>query len=545
MKFKSLFAMCLAGAALTATAQTHNEGREYFKADQFDNAKELLLRSLKNPQTDKSVSDYYLGLISLRENKTSVAANYFAEGISANAENPYNYVGQGQIALMKGDVKAAETYFKEADKHSKKDASLQIAIARAYYEANPATYTKQVKKYVEKARRIRLENPDIYIFEGDQLKANKDWGGAGAKYEMAASYDKNQTAAYVKYANLFKDVNPDYAIKMLKELLAVNPQSALGQRELANAYYNKKDYKNAVAEYSKYVKNPAHFKNDEDRYAFLLFYNQDYPQGYQYASQLLKENPKNFTALRYQFMNAAQIKDLEGQLLPMAEALYAAHKANPEANKFAPIDYTLIADEFARAKRTDDAMAVLNEAIADMPENANFNKQLAMVYVDLNDLAGASKAFKGYLDKTEEPGYNDFIQQATFLFYAGAQRKDNPVEAKKFYDEELTYLDKAAAAYPGFYKPNKMRGDIAKQSSDKAHLESAAAPYYEKAIAEYEAMEPAQRSKTAVNDAKEMYNYMGNYYLGRNDKAKAKSYFVKVLEIEPDNAEYRKFVNSL
>ena len=70
--------------------------------------------------------------------------------------------------------------------------------------------------------------------------------------------------------------------------------------------------------------------------------------------------------------------------------LYAAHKANPEANKFAPIDYTLIADEFARAKRTDDAMAVLNEAIADMPENANFNKQLAMVYVDLNDLAGAS-----------------------------------------------------------------------------------------------------------------------------------------------------------
>ena len=47
MKFKGIFALCLAGFSFSAFAQTHVEGEEYYKADQFDNAKELLLRSLK------------------------------------------------------------------------------------------------------------------------------------------------------------------------------------------------------------------------------------------------------------------------------------------------------------------------------------------------------------------------------------------------------------------------------------------------------------------------------------------------------------------
>ena len=48
MKFKGIMTLCLAGFAISANAQTHVEGAEYYKADQFDNAKELLLRSLNN-----------------------------------------------------------------------------------------------------------------------------------------------------------------------------------------------------------------------------------------------------------------------------------------------------------------------------------------------------------------------------------------------------------------------------------------------------------------------------------------------------------------
>lgn len=536
-----LTSLFLAGAALSGVAQTHAEGEEYYKADQINNAKELLLRNLNNPGTDKAIADFYLGLIAMEEGKTTDAAKYFNEGAQANPEYPFNFVGLGYVSLKNGDTKIAEQNFKQAEKLGKKDASVQVAIARSYYNVDPTLYQKQIDKALEKARKTNIKNPDIYIFEGDMLKDTKDWGGSAAKYEMAANYDNNATAAYVKYANLFTQVNPQYAINMLGKLLELNPNSALGQREIASAYYNNQNFDKAVEAYSKYINNPNHFKQDEDRYAFLLFYGGNYQEGYDYSSQLLKANPQNFTAHRYQFMNAAQIPALKDQLLPMAEALYKAHQSNP-ANKFAPIDYILIAEEFNAAKRPDEAVAVLEEAIKDDPTNANYNKQLAMAYVGESKLPQAADAYEGYIQKTEKPNFNDFIQQATFAFYAAVQSKDNAAEANRYYDMTTRYADMAAKEMPNHYKPKKIAGDIAKQQASADQVESAAVPAYQEALSLLEASENPARYK---NDAMEMYNYLGNYYLTQNDKAKAKEYFSKVLEYDPDNADYRKFVEGL
>ena len=101
MKFRPLLAACFAGIAFSAAAQT--DGVEYYKADQFGNAKELLLRTADKPGTDMAVTDYYLGLIALEEEKTAEASSYFEKGVQANADNPYNYVGLAQVALLKGD----------------------------------------------------------------------------------------------------------------------------------------------------------------------------------------------------------------------------------------------------------------------------------------------------------------------------------------------------------------------------------------------------------------------------------------------------------
>lgn len=543
MKFKGILSLCLAGFAISASAQTHVEGEEYYKADQFDNAKDLLTRSLNNSATDKAVSDYYLGLISLRDKKNAEAQEYFQKGIQANPEYAYNYVGLGQIKLLAGDEKGASADFKDAEKLSKKDPALHIAIARAYDNADPVKYEKEIAKRVEKARKINMESPEIYIFEGDQLKEQKEFGDAAAKYEMAANYNSNATEAYVKYANLFTMVNPQYAVTMLQKLLEVNPTSALGQRELAIAYYNNKDYANAANEYSKYVKNPSHFKQDENRYAFLLFYGGKYKEGYDYATQLLQADPKNFTAQRYQFMNAAQLPELKEQLLPMAEALLAAHKANPKENKFAAIDYTLISDEFSSAKRPDEAIAVLKEAIAEDPDNAAFNKNLAMKYVDANNITEASKAYKGYLEKTEKPGYNDFIQQATFSFYAGVENQEaNPEEAAKFFNEVNEYADKAGEILPDNYKPVMLHGDVAKQTATKELAASAAVEVYTKAL---QMLESSADPLKYTRDAKTLYNYLGNYYLDQKDTAKAKEYFNRYKTFDPQNEEYAKFVEGL
>lgn len=544
-----LTAALLAGSSVLSYAQTHQEGAEYYRADQFNNAKELLQRNYNNPGTDKSISEYYLGLISLHDGNTAEAKDHFDKGVSLNPEYPFNYVGLGEVALKNGDKKSAEIYFKEARSKTKKDASLDIAIARAYYNVDPVLYAKEIEKNVTQAQKdspkqgTAYTNADIYLFEGDRKNDNKDFGGAGNQYEMATTYNPNATEAYVKYAELFTQVNPQYAINMLNKLLEVNPESALGQRELANAYYNAQKYKEAATQYEKYVKNPNHFKQDEDRLAFLLFVDGDYQQGYDFATQLLAQNPKNFTAQRFQFMNAAQLDSMKDQLVPMAEALVAEHKANP-ANIFAPIDYNLISDELANAGKADEAQALLEEAIAGDPTNREYYKQLAMVNVKENNLPGATDAFQGYIDNTENPTYNDYIQQATYAFYAGvANQKDNPDEANKYYDLAQASTEKAQNISSDFTKPKKIQGDIAKQRASEEEVASAAVPYFTEGIAIFEAK--ANPSKNDINDAKEMYNYMGNYYLDQKDVPTAVVYFNKYLELDPENDAYRQFVEGL
>lgn len=543
MKYRSLFALLLAGSAFTAMAQTHAEGMEYYEAGQLDNAKELLVRNHGNSSTDKALSYYYQAMIALEEDKAADAKNLFNQGVNADPNNPYNYIGLGRLDLMANSPKEAETNFKKAEGLGKKDAAVQIAIARAYDAVNPELYAKEIDKRVEKARKMDMKDPAIYVFEGDRLARTKDYGSAGAKYEMALNYDPNATAAYFKYANLFSQVNPEYGINMLKKLLDLNPNSALGQRSLANAYYNQNMFKEAAEEYGKYVNNPNHFKQDEDRFAFLLFYGGDYQKGYDYASNLLKQNPGNFSAMRYQFMNAAQIPAMADQMLPMAEALYVAHMKDPKNNAFAPIDYILIGQEMKGAKKYDEAKTVLTEGTTNLPTNAALFKELAMLNVDMNDMPGASVAYDGYLANTPNPGFNDNWQGAIFAFYSGVQDKESdPAASKAFFDKALKFADTAAEQYPGMYRPMKLHGDVALQQGNN----EAALGYYIQAIDALEAMESAgQDTSRFATDAKNLYNTVGNSYLDKNDKATAKRYFNGYLKYDPNNADYRKFVDSL
>lgn len=543
MKLRNLLTICLAGASLSLLAQTHVEGVEYFNADQIENARTLLNRNLNNAGTDKAVTYYYLGRIATLDGNQNEAAKYFELGAQANPDYPYNYIGLGQIELLNGNKQLAEKNFKDAESRGKKDPGVQVEIARAYYLQNPVENAQLIEKRLQKARKINPESIEVYMFEGDCLTDEKNWGPAGSKYEMAVNTDPNATGAYVKYANLFKKVNPQYSINMLNKLLAANPESALGQRELANAYYDTNDYARAAQEYGKYVKNPNHFKEDEDRYAFLLFYDQKYQQGYDYASSLLSVNPNNFTARRFQFMNAAQIPALADKLLPMAEQLMAAHKANPSANRFAPIDYILVSEEFKNAKRIPEAIEVIDEAIKENPGNASFNKTLSAIYLESEDYDKAADAYTGYIEKTQNPGYADILTHALYAYFGGAKlSQSNPEEANKYFELAKTQATKASEMAPEQYRPYKVLGDIAIAQSTKATASLAAEPMYLKAVELIEAL--PDKSKV-TGDAKIIYNYLGNCNLDKKDKEKAKVFFNKYLELDPDNADYRKFVNSL
>lgn len=540
MKLRNLILSGMALFSVSVFAQTHTQGIEYYKAEQYTNALELLNRNLNNPGTDKSLSNYYLGMIEMRRNKIADATNYFNAGVSANPEDPYNYIGLGYIALKSGDLKTAEKYFKDAEKRAKKDYSVNVDIARAYYTVDPVAYKEKYEKIIETALKKDSENPDIYIFQGDVLRDEaydtenaKTYGQAAAKYDMATSKDPESAVAYVKYADMYMNAkNPNYAIKKLEELVANNPSSALGQRQLAQAYYDNQKFDKAAEQYGKYVQNPNHFKEDENNYALLLYFDSNYQKGYDYATQLLNANPNDFTARRFQFMNAFYLDSMKDQLPQMAQTILAEHNKDPK-NLFAPIDYTLLSNALEPA----DAVSVLEEAIELMPDNTNFYKTLSNVYLKSNDYKNAADAYINFVDKSQNPEYVDMIRATIYAYNAAISDPANT----QYFDIASTYADKAKGMDDTQYQPYKLKGDIAMTRATGKEAGVAAVNDYLQAAQRIEANPNPQFN----NDAKTIYKYLGAAYIDKNDKANAKKYLGKYLEIEPNDAAILKIYNGL
>ena len=109
MKINFILSLILC-TSLACFAQGYKDGIEYYNVGQYDNAKELLLRNLDDPSTDKSEAYYYLGCIELVAGNDAEAVKYFDQGVAANPEYAYNYVGLGQLELKKATRKKLKNF---------------------------------------------------------------------------------------------------------------------------------------------------------------------------------------------------------------------------------------------------------------------------------------------------------------------------------------------------------------------------------------------------------------------------------------------------
>lgn len=445
MKFKALFAMMLAGAlAASAQSQGYKDGIEYYKAGQYENALTILQNTFNQAGTDKAMANYYLGQTELALDHKDKALKYFQDGVAANPECGYNYVGLGAIDLLNGNAKAADEQFKFAQKTAKKNYEVIVDIARAYYKADPVKYAKEVAKYLAKAHKdSKHTEPSIYILEGDMLVDQKEFGNAAGKYEMAIGYDNHNPEGYVKYANSYFHVNPQFSINKLKEFLAVAPESALGQRELAEKLYEANFWKQASEQYGKYINNPNHFPQDKARYSVLLYYGEDYPASLKVAKEVLAQQPDNFLMQRLRFLNETQMGQFD-QAVKDGESFF---KNNPNGY-FTSNDYTTLADAYSGMGNDSTAVETLKTAADKFPENGALQQQLSATFTKAKMYADAARAYDKYMTTVEQADVNDYFTGSGRWLNAGATAGDNQELRAEASKKGLEYVDKAMAEVP-------------------------------------------------------------------------------------------------
>lgn len=519
MKFKLFLSLALAGGLLaSAQTQGYKDGIEYYKAGQYDNARTILERTLNDASTDKALANYYLGQVALAKGEKDAAKAYFEKGRDLDPANGYNYVGLGALDLLNGNASSAADYFKEAGKLAKKNADLTIAIARAYYKADPELYAKEIQKNIDKARKgSKNQDPSIYILEGDMLSDAKDYGAAAAKYENAIFNDPTNSEGYVKYANAYFYVNKNYGIQKLEELLAKQPNSAMAQRELAEKYFLADHWKKASDLYGKYIQNPNHFPEDKARYAVLLYWGEKYPESLNVANQILAQDPSNFLMQRIRFLDQTAMKDYAAAVDNAAKFF-----ADNAGGNFTTNDYVTYAEALTGAGQ--DSLAVVQYEIAAErdPKNGDLLKNLSTVYSQNKDYAKSAEAYDAYLKLQDNPSLNDLFGMSGRYLNAALNASDS-IQAKELAARGLEYVGQVidrAQANPLFFQRQGRLFIAANEKKPDAKAIEAYDKMLELLDADPENMNPAN-ANNALDMYREAYSFEIMYYANFNvDKDK-------------------------
>lgn len=536
MKSKFLLTL-LAGAALSASAQGFKDGVEYYRADQPEEAAIIINNNLNEAGIDQASAYYFLGQIALKNGNKAKAREYFDKGLGVNPDNAYNYIGLGALALADGNTSDASRYFKDAKGKAKKDPDMLTEIARAYFVADPVKYSDEISKALADAKKARKNAPAPFILEGDML-AGTNAGEAAGMYEMAAQFDTDQThpEAYVKYARTYFPVNATFAINKLKDLLAQQPNSALAQRELAEKYYDNNQLTMAAEQYEQYIKNPNSFKKDKQRLVGLLFFAKRYPESYNLASEILREDPANFYMQRLQFYNKKAMGENEAAKAA-AETLFANSKAELNSQ-----DYSQYGDLLQEMGQDTLAVAAFEKAVTIDPKKTSLLKDLSAAYNTAKMYDKAAEAMQKYVDAMgDDVDPNDVFQLARRYQNLAITNMDGDQAA---FDAAIAKakatMEQVIARVPDNPLVLNTSSDIIR-TGNKGEVDQAVIDADMKTLAVLDA-DPANKEKRA-NIYRAIYSRLAPYYQKQKDIPTAKLYYEKFYEVDP-SPELRDFIDN-
>lgn len=580
MKFK-LFLSLILCASLTCMAQGYKDGIEYYKVGQYDNAKELLLRNIDDPSTNKAEAYFYLGCIGLYTDNYEEAEKNFDAGIAADPEYGYNYVGMGELELRRGKLstdkdaaknaeKAAKKLFDEGkDLCGKKDDAVVVAIARAYYNVDPVKYADEIEDAKKDAKKRDKQSADLYVFEGDILADKQQWGSAASWYEMVMRSGKDNIEAYVKYANTYFYVNPDVAIQTLEDLVASKPNSALAQRELAEKYYKDDQWTKAAEKYGIYMQNPNHFKQDENRYAGLLFYGKRYQESYDLAAKIISEHAAGdadvFYMKRLQLYNlVAMAQEAENdstaaaQLWNRADVLAKEFLSMnvPAGAKYEPKDYSDYAVVLAALGDIPGSVEMYKKAYDANPEKVDLLKNASDACTDAKDYENAAKFYQMYVDKADYKTNDLFVLAGRYLNW-GVTTPDttatDSIKRDEAFKKALEYAEKVDSIVPNDLRilsriANIHVGHESGFSGRDYARYAEAMPTYDAILAILDADPKYKDPNNADNEIAmyiEIFRYKAVHYYLNKDQENMKLYYQKWLEVDPTNDALRQYIETL
>jgi tetratricopeptide (TPR) repeat protein len=592
-----LLAGLLTTFAIKSQAQDLNSATLLTRSEQYDKA-EAMFQDLikKEPANSKNyfylgenyLADYFADTIS---NSLTVAAKsakeIYQKGVSANANDPLNYIGLAKVAYYLGDDKTATEMRSKARsllpayKNIKKivppapEYAFTLAKIAESYIKDDNVDTSLALPLIREAIRIDNKNRDVYLIAGDIYILVNDGSKAISNYNQAQFADPQSPTANMKIGNIYvKGRSLSSAIPYYEEAIKLNANYAPAYRELGQVYLMSQRFDQSKEYFKKYLDLTSGNIPAKSKYVNALFFAKDYdgviknveeiflvdksrtymnriagyscyektPPDYDKALAYMDElfrtvAPERIIAKDYQYLarilvkknvNAPKVADeaiaLKAQIEKEKTKLAATSNATEKAKIKANID-----DLTARADKLEQSARKSAEEVN--RAYAAYGKLLELRPDDralLSEIAGAYNTFRNY--------YGVAKVLTKMLGPLPEKREDYMQVGRAYYNAEkyqaadsiFLIILKASPEYVPAYlwiarTYSKMDPDT------KLGL---AKPKFEKVI---DVAEPD--SSKYESEMMEAFGYLSYYSMMNDNYTKSKEYYNRMINLNPNNKE--------
>ena len=280
------------------------------KSESYDKAEEMYKALIqKEPGNSKNyfyygenyLLNYFADTISNSLAVATKAANeIYQKGVSANPNDPLNYIGLAKVANYLGDnAKANEMRakaksfllpYKNLKKISPpaKDYAFALAKIAESYAKEGSVDTSLALPLIRQAVKIDSKNPDIFLIAGDLYIMANDGTNSIKNYNLAQFANPQSSTAAMKIGTIYsKGRALPQAIENFEEAIRLNANFAPAYRELGQVYWRAGRLEQSKTNFKKYLDLTAGNIPAKIKYVNSLFYAGDYDEVVRNVEEIL------------------------------------------------------------------------------------------------------------------------------------------------------------------------------------------------------------------------------------------------------------------
>jgi tetratricopeptide (TPR) repeat protein len=508
-------------------AQTALEGIKAIEVEQFENAKKIFSALITTNPGDAS-NYFYMGKAFYHQGKIDSAKVMFDKGVEVNPNSSLNMVGLGSILFDTGNDSLARIKFEQAVVSSQaKDYPTLLYIGEAYTVLGKKDFN-QAMVYLNKAKALNPKNPEIYVAIGDVYLQQVNGTDAIKNYNEALKLDPNYTNAHVRTGKLYtRALNYMEAKLAFEKAISIDAAYPPIYREYGELELSAKKYESAVENYKKYMDLTDRSLNSQLRFARFLFLGKQYQESADLIKQIIAKDTTDYVIYRLLGYSSYEIKDYKTGL----QAMNKFFSMNPR--KILAQDYAYLGKLQVKNKMDSLGVSTITKAIEMDTTSRELYGDLADAYFSMKKYKLAAETYQKKI-VGKDPGPVDYFYVGRAYYFAG----ENVLS-----DTAFALLLSIKSDFPTAWL-YRGRNNSAIDLVDGKNT-GMAKPYYEKFV-EVTLADPKFDQKKSGKDLIEAYKYLGDYYFSvMDDKATSKSFFLKVLEIDPNDKVAKDVVSQL